>query len=287
MREYMTRPICAITGATGGIGAALSIQAAREGYDLILHGRSEAKLTELIEKLKQTTPESNVQIVVGELDTAEKTKKMASEISACAPKLDLLFNNAGVLLDGIQMSDDGLEMHTQINLIAPYILMQALKSNVAKAEGSITNVSSGSALRAQPLSAKTLVRPHEAKKLTGAYASSKLALSSVTNALGDAFAEDGVTLVSADPGPNKTGMTVSGGMPKFLLLLRPFIYSSPEKGAHKIFDATNFAKTRSLSGAFLVGRKVKQLPESAQTDTTKAMLLDFCNIHADISELNP
>ncbi len=282
----MNRPICAITGATGGIGAALSIQAAREGYDLVLHGRSEAKLTELVEQLKLTAPESNAQIVVGELNTAKGTKNVASEISEHAPKLDLLFNNAGVLLDGIQMSDDGLEMHTQVNLIAPYILMQMLKPNVSRAEGTIANVSSGSALRAQSFSAETLKRPHEAKKLTGAYASSKLALSSVTSALGDVFANDGVTLVSADPGPNKTGMTLSDGMPKFLLLLRPFIHSSPEKGAQKIFDAANFAKSHSLSGAFLAGRKIKQLPELAQTEATKAMLLVFCDTHANISNFN-
>lgn len=283
----MPRPICAITGATGGIGAALSKHATAEGYDLVLHGRSESKLTELVEQLKRDIPESNIDIVVGDLDTSANARKVASEISARAPKLALLFNNAGVLLDGIQMSCDGLEMHTQVNLIAPYILMQTLKPNIARTEGAIINVSSGSALRAKSLSAQILIRPEQAKKLTGAYAASKLALSVVTQALGEEFAGEGVILVSADPGPNKTNMTAGDGMPKFLLLLRPLIYASPEKGAEKIFEASRFSKSRSLPGAFLAGSKVRNLPKFAQSAEIEEMLLEFCQTHANIPAPDP
>ena len=281
----MSQLVCAITGATGGIGTALAQLAANEGYDLILHGRSESKLVQLLAHLKEDTPALNAQLVVGDLNTAVGTHKVANAISDQAPKLDLLFNNAGVLLDGIQMSPDGLEMHTQVNLIAPYILMQALKPNVAGTKGAIINVSSGAALKAKTLSVETLIRPEKAKKLYGAYAASKLALSVVTHALGSEFATDGVALASVNPGPNKTEMTASNGMPKFLLLLRPLIYSSPEKGASKVFDVSRLVKFHPRPGAFFAGRKVKALPQFTGSKDVVDKLLRFCNTSAEIPEV--
>ena len=278
----MLRPVCVITGATGGIGAALSQLAAHEGYDLILHGRSESKLTQLLGQLKEDTPELNAQLVVGDLSTAAGAHEAAAAISDQAPKLDLLFNNAGILLDGIQMSSDGLEMHTQVNLIAPYILMKTLKPNVARAKGAIINVSSGAALKAKTLSVETLTRPEKAKKLYGAYAASKLALSVVTNVLGGEFASDGVALASVNPGPNKTEMTASHGMPRFLLFLRPLIYASPEKGASKVFDVSRIAKVHPRPGAFFTGRKEKALPQFAESKEVVKKLLTFCHTSAEL-----
>jgi NAD(P)-dependent dehydrogenase (short-subunit alcohol dehydrogenase family) len=280
----MTRRICVITGAAGGLGAALAERAVHEGYDLVLHGRTEPKLAALRDRLVSDTPELKVEIMVGNLDTAAGARGVAAKITKRVPEIDLLINNAGVLLDGVQMSPDGLEMHTQVNLISPYILMQSLKPNVSRARGAIINVSSGSALRAQDLSAKQLTRPDKAQKLTGSYARSKLALSVITHALGGEFAANNVTLASADPGPNKTGMTSGDGMPAFLLLIRPLIYTPPEKGAEKIFDALRAAESSSQPGAFYAGRKVKNIPEFAQSSETANMLLAFCETQASLSQ---
>ena len=87
------------------------------------------------------TTQTPLRETIGELNTSERARDVAKSISALAPKLDLLFNNAGILLDGVQMSPDELEMHTQVNLITPYILMQALKLNFAQSRGAIINVS--------------------------------------------------------------------------------------------------------------------------------------------------
>ena len=271
---------CAITGATGGIGAALSEQAAQSGYDLILHGRSEEKLNKLRNRIKSEVPASNIELVVGDLGSAEGTHDVAAAISAHAPKLDLLFNNAGVLLDGIQISSDGLEMHTQVNLIAPYILMQALKPNVAGAAGAIVNVASGAALKAKTLSVQTLRRPEKARKLFGAYAQSKLALVVVTRALGSAFYSDNVALAAVNPGPNKSDMTKGDGMPVFLRLLRPLIYAPPEKGALEVFRVAGIARSQEQPGSFYSRGGKVSLPDFATADDIAPQLLNFCEISA-------
>ncbi len=274
--------VCVITGATGGIGHALSIIAAYNGYDLILHGRSEDKLKTLMQQIEVNFPETKLIPITGDLSSAAETRKLASKISEHAPRIDLLFNNAGVLLDGIKMSNDGLEMHTQVNLIAPYILMQTLKPNIAAAKGTIINVSSGSALKVKNLSIEALIKPKKSKKIFGAYAASKLALSIVTKELGDNYAINGIVLACADPGPSKTEMTSGDGMPGLLLLIRPFIYSSPEKGAQKVFKVTQLAKSQPQTGVFFSGHQIITLPKFAQSKDMARQLVEFCNQHAGL-----
>lgn len=54
---------------------------------------------------------------------------------------------------------------------------------------------------------------------------------------------------SVDPGPSKTLLNNSSGMPWFILLLRPFIFSHPHKGANRLYEAA-FGKSRTESGMF-------------------------------------
>lgn len=272
----MIKPICVITGSTGGLGASLAKLAALKGYDLILHGRKENHLRTLRNKIIDSFPHHNVFLITGDLGSTSGALTVARKISEIAPKLDLLINNAGVLLGGIQKSDDGLEMHTQVNLIAPYILMQTLKGNLSSAKGAVINVSSGSAFRAKNLTIEELVSPTKAEKLTGAYARSKLALSYITQELGSEFSDKGITLSSVGPGPNKTNMTTGEGMPSWLLLLRPFIYSSPDKGAKKIFDSLDAAQTYPIPGSFFSGKKVKKLPTLNTSEITSRDIVNFC-----------
>lgn len=98
--------------------------------------------------------------------------------------------------------------------------------------------------------------------------------------LGRAFANDDVTLASADPGPNKTEMTSGEGMPGFLLLLRPLFYMPPERGAAKVFDVAKLAKSSAKAGAYFSGRKPKPLPAFALTPGIADELLKFCALYA-------
>lgn len=282
----MERPIGAVTGATGGLGTALANLLAGQGYDLILQGRREPDLSAVRTNLISRHPQLNIKIVVGDLGTAAGTREVAAKFAADAPRLDLLVNNAGVLLDGIQMSPDHLEMHTQINLIAPYIMMQSLKENVSQTQGVIINISSGSGFRARDLSIKELTRPSIAKKLVGSYARSKLALSAVTQALGEEYARVDVTLASVGPGANKTAMSSGDGMPKLLQLLGPIIYAPPSKGAQRIVDAVEAARAHYQPGAFFTGHKAKELPAFAQSPKITEALLAFCETHAGLANPN-
>lgn len=277
----MSRPNCIITSASGGIGNALALHMADQGYDLILHSRTIASLDPLVKTIDASQFDVHVNTIAANLDTSHSVCQLGDQLSKITPKLNILFNCAGVLLDGIHMSPDGVDMHTQINLLAPYILMHKLKKNVSRTQGTIINIASGSALRVKQLNIKHLIKPAKAIKLFGAYAESKLALAIITETLAEQFMNKGIHIACADPGPTKTNMTSGAGMPKFLLWLRPLLYSSPEQSAAKIFLAYQSAKSSPSSGQFFAGDKIKPLPHFINQSPIDEQLIEFCQSHTE------
>ena len=274
------RPVCFITGATGGLGTALAEQAAGKGLDLVLHGRAEPALVALDKRIRDTFPRISIELVVGDFDTAAGAHAVAGEVARRTPALDLLINNAGVLLRGVHLSPDGLEMHTQVNLIAPYVLMTELWPHVARVRGTIVNVSSGSALKAKALRPDLLRNPENNPGLRGAYATSKLALCAVTRALGREFHQRGVAIACANPGPVKTRMTSADGFPLLIRLLRPLLITTASVGASRVFASAERAGSHSPPGSVFYGSKAVRLPAFAESDDTARMLLEFCEVHA-------
>lgn len=276
----MERKVCAITGATGGIGAALAEESIRRGYDLILHGRSVSKLAALKSEISKSHPVAIITLVAGDLDTSQGADRVAAGIADEADSLSMLINNAGVLLDGLPVSDDGIDMHTQVNLIAPYILIQRLKPTLAQSKGQIINVSSGSAMRARTLSVASLRKPEDTRKLLGAYAQSKLALALITQTMAPELSKDDIRVVAADPGPVKSGMTSGDGMPGLLKLLRPLLYATPEQGAAKVFAALYNEAKINRSGGFYPGGRRRELPAFATDNNLGDEILEFCTQQA-------
>lgn len=115
-----------LTGATGGIGHSIAQQLANEGAQLILVGRSQAKLRSLLATL--ANPEQH-QIVVADITTAQGLWQI-NHFAMQSPRINALINNAGCnqfkLLS--QKTDAELEQEIQVNLLAPIQLCQSALS---------------------------------------------------------------------------------------------------------------------------------------------------------------
>lgn len=81
-----------VTGSTAGIGLAIASVLAREGANVIVNGRTQARVDEAIEKIKNESPNADVSGVVADLSTAEG----AEIITNSAPEADILINNMGI-----------------------------------------------------------------------------------------------------------------------------------------------------------------------------------------------
>jgi NAD(P)-dependent dehydrogenase (short-subunit alcohol dehydrogenase family) len=128
-----------ITGATDGLGRALTTRLAAEGATVLAHARSEergrATLAELLDG------PGDVRLVVGDLASLSAVRALADQVP---DRLDVLVNNAGIgFAGGRQESDDGYELRFAVNYLAGYLLASLLRDRlVASAPGRIVNVAS-------------------------------------------------------------------------------------------------------------------------------------------------
>lgn len=240
------RKRAAITGASAGLGAELAAILAREGFDLVLVNRSRSSSEEILARLRRESPAASVEVVEADLADQDQVRAAAEAVAARYPTLDALFNNAGVLLGERQISKRGVEMHFQVNVLAPYMLTRLLAEPLAASgDGRIVNTSSGAVNLTGRLRLDELRDPKSFRRLVGPYGQSKLALTTLTNALAPDYGKRGIALRSVDPGGNRTKMTAGGGMPWPLGYFNRF-FQSPEKGARLIREP---ASTRPWDGA--------------------------------------
>lgn len=141
--------IAFITGGSRGMGAAISERFAREGYDVIINYReNEERANKLKKKLEENY---NVKITLFKSDLAKEANinDMVKEIYEVYEKIDVLVNNAGIVIDKefSERSVDDWKETLNVNLIAPFVLTKLIgKKMFEEKSGTIINISSTNGL---------------------------------------------------------------------------------------------------------------------------------------------
>ena len=153
MKESSERPRALITGATSGIGAAFADRLAKQGFDLILHGRREGQLSARAENLERAHRIS-VRTIIAELSRPDEMRKVEECIQSL-DRLDMLINNAGYWTPGVfwEHPPEALEAMIMVHVTAPVrFIRAALPRMLERQHGEIINVSSlGAYLNMQTL----------------------------------------------------------------------------------------------------------------------------------------
>jgi NAD(P)-dependent dehydrogenase (short-subunit alcohol dehydrogenase family) len=176
-----------VTGATSGIGRAIAIELGREGAEVIVHGRDEAR-GELTVKAIEAVG-GHARFIAADLsDPADITR-----LVGLAGDLDVLVNNAGFASFGptADLDVSTFDSLFDSNVRAPYFLVAAIAPQMAKrGAGSIVNVGSMAG---------------EIGLAGGAaYGATKAALTSMTRSWAAEFSPSGVRINAVAPGPVHT-----------------------------------------------------------------------------------
>lgn len=171
----------AITGPTSGLGLASACELARLGARLSLIGRDATRLSQARDAIMDFSgcPASHIRVHEVELSDLAAVRALAHELAASDEPLDVLINNAGVLLHRHERSVDGHELALAVNLLAPWLLGEILLPKLRASGGRMINVLSGG-LYTQGLKLSDMQFETEAYDGAKAYARHKRALLALT-----------------------------------------------------------------------------------------------------------
>ncbi len=130
-----------ITGASGGIGAAIAGMAHERGARVLAAARSKDKLAELVRGAGK--PRRMVPLQV-DFSSVADTRRLVQELTASGERIDVLVNNVGLLLDRFELTPEGLETSFVTNLLSHYVLTEGLRAAGRFNDGAaVINMSSG------------------------------------------------------------------------------------------------------------------------------------------------
>ena len=135
--------VALVTGAAGGIGAALAERLVRDGSNIALVDRNTEGLEDLAGRLRVRRPDRQVTTIVADLGREEAPEQIVAQTLAEHGRLTLLVNNAGVALAGRfeQVSIADVDWLLAINLRSVLALTSAALPSLAPG-AQITNISS-------------------------------------------------------------------------------------------------------------------------------------------------
>lgn len=184
-----------ITGATRGIGRAIALELANEGYNIALNYRTE---NEALETLKKEISELGVECypVQGDVAKAEDSERMTKEIIEHFEQIDVLVNNAGITKDKLiqRMKEEEFTDVINVNLVGTFnITKNVIKYMTKKRYGKIINISSVVGISGNAGQSN--------------YAASKAGIIGFTKSIAKELASRNITANAVAPGFIQTDMT--------------------------------------------------------------------------------
>ena len=187
----LTGKTALITGASGGIGAAIAKALHAAGATIAISGTRQAVLEEL-----KTQIGGNVYVLPCNLSDVQDVEKLIPAAEAAMGSLDILVNNAGITKDGLamRMKDEDWQSVIDVNLTSNFRLCRAaMRGMMKKRWGRIVNITSIVGVTGNPGQVN--------------YVASKAGIIGMTKSIAQELAARGVTANCVAPGFIATPMT--------------------------------------------------------------------------------
>lgn len=239
--QSQSQRVAIITGANSGLGFHTTTGLASKGLKVIMACRDLDKATKAKKKILEQVPEAQLEIIQLDLASFKSVYAFAKAFQGKYHRLDLLINNAGVMVPPYHKTEDGNELQWQVNYLSHFLLTGLLIDLLRQTEGSRIISLSSKAHENARINFKDLNSEENYSKWK-AYGQSKLACILFAKELDHRLRnKDGnVISVAAHPGISNTQLFqyVPGWFQKTIgKLLTPLISHPPEKAVQAILLA--------------------------------------------------
>lgn len=178
-----------VTGSTAGIGFAIARGLARERAEVIVNGRSEAKVFDAVQRINSEIG-SRASGIVADLSSADGVEQL---VEACGGRIDVLVNNVGIFEPRpfLEITDEDWFRYFETNVMSGVRLSRALLPQmVGRNWGRIVFISSESGVQIPP----EMIH----------YGLTKSAQLALSRGIAESVAGTGVTVNAVLPGPTRS-----------------------------------------------------------------------------------
>ena len=240
-----------VTGATSGIGKEAARELVRQGADVGIVGRNPAKTEAAAAELGAS------EVFIADLAELGQVRRVAAEIAARWPSLDVLVNNAGINAAIPERTSDGYDPMVATNFLSPVLLTSLLLDALRRAAPSrVVTVASEAHRLADRVDPTTIPQWGPATGGLGQnrlYGRTKLALLLAMQELAARTAADGIDVMCCCPGLVATNLagSESGITHASKLLARTPLVRRPEQGAAVVVRLATDPSLQGRTGEFV------------------------------------
>ena len=196
-----------VTGANSGIGYFAALALVKAGANVFIAGRNPEKLDKAVSGIRGVATEGRVEAIIVDLSSLDSIRKFAHEFLERHASLDILINNAGIMMPPESYTEDGFELQFGVNFVGHFALTGLLYNTLARTPGSRVVTLSSIAHRGAHIDFDNLKleKPYDPRR---EYYQSKLANIIFALELGRRIEAkgDGILSVACHPGFTKTNL---------------------------------------------------------------------------------
>lgn len=276
--------VVVITGANSGIGRSAAQQLAELGARIVMVNRNEQKSLDAIAELKAKTGRDAFDLVLADLAEMDQVRRAAKELRSKYPRIDVLFNNAGVYLPKRIVTKEGREFMFALNHLAPFLLTHELLDNVAAAAPArIITTSSGAHFMGH-VDFDDLQAERRFRGLKQ-YSNTKLMNILFTRELAKRVKSRNIVAHCFHPGGVRTGFAQDEqGLFGFLVKLSGPFLRTPEKAARTATHLASSEDAASTTGEYWANLKRGRPSREARDDAVAARLWEISEKLAGIAQ---
>jgi NAD(P)-dependent dehydrogenase (short-subunit alcohol dehydrogenase family) len=265
-----------ITGGNAGIGKETAVALASMGAQVVFTARDAARGAEALAEIRSRSSNDAVEVTALDLASFASVRGFATRWSNEHDQLDVLVNNAGLVLNSRRETGDGNEMTFQVNHLGPFLLTQLLRDQlVAGDDARVVNVASDAHSGARRGLDFDDLQSAQHYRGFRVYAKSKLANILFTRELARRWDDTGVTANAVHPGFVASSFGRDGDTGRFGTLLFPLLKPfalSPEQGARTQVYVASAPELAGITGGYWVKSAPATPSAAAQDDAAAARL---------------